>query len=40
MTLWDKLLEILGSLVSPDWNALILLIPVVVLVPVAGYLCG
>ncbi len=38
MTLWDKLLEILGSLVSPDWNALILLIPVVVLVPVAGYL--
>jgi plastocyanin len=37
MTIWDKLLEILGSLLSPDWDALILLIPVLLLVPVAGY---
>jgi plastocyanin len=38
MSLWDKLLEIVGSLVSPDWNTIILLIPVVLLVPVGGYL--
>ncbi len=38
MTLWDKLLEILGSLLSPDWNAIILLIPVLLLVPVIGYM--
>ena len=38
MTLWDKLLEILGSLLSPDWNTIILLIPVLLLVPVVGYM--
>ena len=38
MTLWDRLLEILGSLLSPDWNTIILLIPVALLVPVGGYL--
>ena len=38
MTLWDKLLEILGSLLSPDWNNIILLIPVLLLVPVGGYM--
>ena len=38
MTIWEKLLEILGSLLSPDWNTLILLIPVLLLVPVVGYL--
>jgi plastocyanin len=38
MTIWEKLLEILGSLLSPDWNSIILLIPVLLLVPVVGYI--
>ena len=38
MSLWDKLLEITGSLVSPDWGGLILLVPLGVLLLVAGYL--
>nr|MCU0479563.1 hypothetical protein [Chloroflexota bacterium] len=38
MSLWDTLLEILGSLVSPDWNQIILLIPLAVLAAVGAYL--
>ncbi len=38
MSLWDTLLEILGSVVSPDWSALILLIPLAVLAAVGAYL--
>jgi plastocyanin len=38
MSPWDKILEIVGSLVSPDWGGLVLLIPLGVFVLVAGYL--
>lgn len=38
MTIWDRILEIVGGLVSPDWGALVLLIPLAVLVLVAAYL--
>ncbi|HSW41415.1 MAG TPA: hypothetical protein VLM76_02785, partial [Patescibacteria group bacterium] len=38
MSLWDKILEIVGSLVSPDWEALVGLIPLALLLPVGGYL--
>ena len=38
MSPWDRLLEIIGSIVSPDWGALILLIPLGAFVLVAGYL--
>jgi len=38
MSPWDKLLEVVGSLVSPDWGALILLVPLGVFGLVAGYL--
>jgi plastocyanin len=38
MSLWDKLLQVVGSLVSPDWAALLLLIPIGLAIAVAGYL--
>ncbi len=38
MSLWDKLLEVVGSFVSPDWGGLVLLIPLAVFVAVAAYL--
>ena len=38
MTPWETFLEAVGSLVAPDWGALILLIPLGVLLAVAAYL--
>ncbi len=35
---WDTLLDSIGSLVSPDWGALVLLIPIAVLLAVGAYL--
>jgi plastocyanin len=38
MTPWDTFLEAVGSFVSPDWGALILLIPLAVALAVGAYL--
>ncbi len=38
MTIWDSILELVGSLVSPDWGTLVLLIPLGLLVVVGAYL--
>ena len=35
---WDTLLDSIGSLVSPDWGALVLLLPILVLLVVGAYL--
>ena len=38
MSLWDQLLEVIGSLISPDWGGLVLMIPLAVLLAVGAYL--
>ena len=38
MSLWDSILNVVDALTSPDWGALVLLIPLGVLLLVAGYL--
>jgi plastocyanin len=38
MSLWDSILQLVGSVVSPDWGALVLLLPLAVFALVAAYL--